>query len=69
MIDGEMKITCAGMPKECYKYVKWDKFKEGFSCGGKLTYKQVEGGVKLVETEFTIKSGTRMFDKTKSFYL
>lgn len=69
MIDGKMKITCAGMPKECYKYVKWNKFKEGFSCGGKLTYKQVEGGVKLVETEFTIKSGTKLFDKTKSFYL
>ena len=51
----EIKITCAGMPKSCYKYVEWEKFKTGFSCGGKLTYKNVKGGVKLVETEFTIK--------------
>lgn len=31
-IDGEIKITCAGMPQSCYKYVEWDKFKQGFSC-------------------------------------
>ena len=43
------------MPKECYKYVEWEKFKEGFTCGGKLTFKHVKGGVKLVETDFTIK--------------
>lgn len=54
-IDGEVKITCAGMPKECYKYVEWEKFKQGFTCGGKLTFKHVVGGVKLVETDFTIK--------------
>ena len=51
----EVKITCAGMPKDCYKYVEWEKFKVGFSCKGKLTFKSVKGGVKLVETEFTIK--------------
>lgn len=50
-----MNITCAGMPKSCYSKVEWDKFKTGFSCGGKLTFKHVKGGVKLVETEFTIK--------------
>ena len=54
-IDNEVKITCAGMPKECYKYVEWNKFKQGFTCGGKLTFKHVKGGVKLVETDFTIK--------------
>ena len=54
-IDGEVKITCAGMPKECYKYVEWKKFKQGFTCGGKLEFKHVKGGVKLVETTFTIK--------------
>ena len=53
--DGEIKITCAGMPKQCYKYVKWETFKTGFTCGGKLTFKHLKGGVKLVETEFTIK--------------
>lgn len=51
----EIKITCAGMPKSCYKYVEWENFKTGFTCGGKLVYKSVKGGVKLVETEFTIK--------------
>ena len=55
LIDDEVKITCAGMPKECYKYVEWEKFKQGFTCGGKLTFKHVKGGVKLVETDFTIK--------------
>lgn len=54
-INGEVKITCAGMPKECYKYVEWDKFKQGFTCGGKLDVKHVKGGVKLIETTFTIK--------------
>lgn len=43
------------MPKTCYNYVKWKEFKTGFTCGGKLTFKHVKGGVILVETEFTIK--------------
>lgn len=43
------------MPKSCYDYVTWENFKTGFSCGGKLTYSHVKGGVKLIETEFTIK--------------
>ena len=59
-IDGEIKITCAGMPKQCYEYVKWDEFKTGFSCGGKLTFKHVKGGVILVETDFTIKEEKMM---------
>ena len=54
-IDGEINITCAGMPKSCYDFVKWEEFKTGFSCGGKLTFKHVKGGVILVETDFTIK--------------
>lgn len=54
-IDGKMNITCAGMPKSCYDNVTWEKFKTGFSCGGKLTFKHVKGGVILVDTEFTIK--------------
>ena len=54
-IDGKVEITCAGMPERCYKYVEWNNFKQGFTCGGKLTFKHVKGGVKLVETEFTIK--------------
>lgn len=54
-IEGKIHITCAGMPKSCYSKVEWNKFKVGFSCGGKLTFKHVQGGVKLVETDFTIK--------------
>lgn len=53
-IDGKINITCAGMPKSCYDYVTWEKFKTGFTCGGKLTFKHVKGGVILIETEFTI---------------
>lgn len=54
-IDGKIKITCAGLPKSCYEYVTWENFKTGFTCGGKLTYSHVKGGIILKETEFTIK--------------
>ena len=42
MKDDSIKIVCAGMPKDCFKYVEWQKFKEGFSCMGKLAYKHVK---------------------------
>ena len=67
LIDDEVKITCAGMPKECYKYVEWEKFKQGFTCGGKLTFKHVIGGVKLVETDFTIKYDKELKKSIKNF--
>lgn len=51
----KLKITCAGMPSSCYKYVTFENFKTGFSCPGKFRFKHVKGGVKLVPTEFTIK--------------
>ena len=54
-INGEINITCAGLPKNCYSQVEWDNFKVGFTAHGKLTFKHVVGGVKLVETDFTIK--------------
>ena len=66
-INGEVKITCAGMPKSCYKFVEWEKFKQGFSCGGKLTFKHIKGGVKLVETEFTIKKDKDLIKNMKEF--
>ena len=66
-IDDEIKITCAGMPKECYKYVEWEKFKQGFTCGGKLTFKHVIGGVKLVETDFTIKYDKKLVKNIKNY--
>lgn len=67
MIDNEVKITCAGMPQSCYKYVEWEKFKTGFTCPGKLIFKRVKGGVKLIETEFTIKGDTRLIKNIKLF--
>lgn len=54
-IENQIEITCAGMPKSCYDKVTWDKFKTGFTCGGKLTFKHVKGGVILIETDYTIK--------------
>ena len=66
LIDNQMKITCAGMPKSCYEFVEWEKFKKGFTCGGKLTFKHVKGGVKLVETDFTIKGDTKFVNNIKN---
>lgn len=31
IIDDKMKITCAGMPESCYKFVTFDNFKTGLS--------------------------------------
>ena len=53
--ESETVITCAGMPKSSHKYVRWNTFKRGFTCGGKLIFSHVKGGVKLIETNFTIK--------------
>lgn len=54
-IDGELHITCAGMPTTCHKGVTYDNFERGLKVGGKLQHKRVSGGVVLRETEFTIK--------------
>ena len=60
--DGEINVTIAGLPKHLGKYVNFDNFNVGFSLlasdtsiDHKLTYKHVDGGVMLVETDFTIK--------------
>ena len=57
-----LRCTIAGLPKELgRKYVNFDNFKEGFTLladehtENKLRYKQVKGGVVLVDTDFTIK--------------
>lgn len=50
-----IKITCAGMPQQCYKYVAWENFFEGSTYSGKLQPKHVKGGIVLKEIEFTIK--------------
>jgi hypothetical protein len=49
------KITCAGMPDQCYKYVTWDNFTEGASFKGKLQMSHVDGGIILKDIDFTIK--------------
>lgn len=54
-IDGELNITCAGMPSRCYKYVTWDNFIAGSSFDGKLQFTHVQGGIVLKDIDFTIK--------------
>jgi len=53
--SSELKITCAGMPADCYEYVTWENFKPGASYRGKKSPKHVVGGVVLKEIDFTIK--------------
>ena len=59
--DNELNVTVAGMPKRLAKYINFDNFNIGFTTEGmkidnpKLTYKHVNGGVLLVDTDFSIK--------------
>ena len=66
-IDGEIQITCAGLPKNCYNQVTWENFKEGLKVNGKLAFKHVVGGVILTETEFTIKEDKKLINAIKKF--
>lgn len=54
-INGELHITCAGMPKGCYPYVTWENFRYGSSFDGKLTVTHVKGGIVLAERPHTLK--------------
>lgn len=54
-IDGELNITCAGMPDRCYQYVTWDNFHTGSSYDGKLGMTHVNGGIVLKDIPFSIK--------------
>ena len=65
-IDGEMKITCAGMPSRCYDQVEWNNFKVGMKVDGKLRFKHVKGGVNLVEEEFTLKADKKLINAIKN---
>lgn len=51
----DLKITVAGMPKECHKYVNFSNFKIGASYKGKKSPKLVKGGVILEDIDYTIK--------------
>ena len=63
-MDGELHVTCAGMPKNVKKLVTWENFRElnegmllpardGYY-HGKLLPKGVPGGIVLKDTDFTI---------------
>lgn len=54
-INGVLKPTCAGMPKDCYENVTWENFIRGSTFDGKLVPKHVPGGIVLAETEYTIR--------------
>ena len=59
--EGTLNVTIAGLPKRLGKYINFENFEIGFTTEGmqidehKLSYKQVKGGVLLVDTDFTIK--------------
>lgn len=41
-INNKLKVTCAGLPKNCADLVNFKNFKVGFKCGGKLLFKHVK---------------------------
>lgn len=51
----KLNVTIAGLPKKLASNINFKNFKKNFTCGGKLTFKHVKGGVILVDTPFTIK--------------
>jgi hypothetical protein len=52
--DGDLHVTCAGMPDNVKEMVTWDNFHVGLELGGKLRPKHVPGGIVLEDTTFTI---------------
>lgn len=60
--ENELNVTVAGLPKNLGKYITFENFEQGMSIlaqdetiDHKLTFKHVNGGVLLVDTDFTIK--------------
>lgn len=53
--DGELCVTCAGMPANCHKGVTFENFEVGTRFSGKLRPVDVKGGTILVDDFFTIK--------------
>lgn len=56
-VDGDtriLNITCAGMPKQCYKYVTYDNFRPSNWFDGKLMPVMTKNGITLVKKVFTI---------------
>lgn len=52
--DGELHVTCAGMPDNVKEKVTWDNFHVGLSLPGKLTPHHLPGGIVLKPTNFSI---------------
>lgn len=56
-VDGDtriLNITCAGMPKQCYKYVTYENFRPTNWFDGKLMPVMSKNGITLVKKVFTI---------------
>lgn len=53
--DTRLSVKCSGMNDTIKEKVDFDNFNIGFSSLGSLRPKQVDGGVVLLDTEFTIK--------------
>lgn len=56
VINGENKITCAGLTKDNISEISFDDFKLGFEFNKSLKAKSVPGGVILKETPFKVRA-------------
>ena len=54
-VDGELKVTCAGMPDNVKEQVTYENFHSGSTFDGKLMPRRYPGGIVLEPTTFTIK--------------
>ena len=68
----KLNVTIAGLPKKQGKYITFENFNKGLQILAsdtekehKLTFKHVKGGVKLVETDFTIKYDKKLKQSIK----
>ena len=55
-IDDKLHVTCAGMPDNLKELVTFDNFTYGTVFSGKLMPKRYEGGIVLIDVDFTIKA-------------
>lgn len=56
-VDGDLRIlniTCAGMPKNCYRHVTYENFRPTNCFDGKLMPVMAKNGITLVKKVFTI---------------
>lgn len=53
--DSTYKVVCSGLPRDVFSTIEWNEFKLGYSTDKKMIYRHVQGGVKLVQTNFTLK--------------